>query len=285
MGRASRGKMQVSRNLIKRWRKGSLEKSSCGPENRGLGGVFWAEESICVKSHVRETTQMGWKQQADIHRSCFSVTKSCLTFCKPMDWLQHTRLPCPSLSPRVCPNSCPLSQWCHPTISSSVTPFSSCLQSFPASGCFPVSWLLASGGQNIGASTSASVFPMNIQRWFPLGLTGLTSFLSKGLSIAPQLRSINSLALSLLYGPWLLVTLWSTHDSYPYMTIGKTITFTRRSFVGNVMSLLFNTLSRFFIAFLPRSKRVFISWLQSPSAVILEPKKIKSVSIVRWQQE
>ena len=84
--------------------------------------------------------------------------------------LQHTRLPCPSLSLWVCSNSCALSRWCHPTISSSVAPFS-CSPSFPASGSFPVSWLFAPGGQNIGASTSASVLPMNNQGWFPSGLT------------------------------------------------------------------------------------------------------------------
>ena len=93
--------------------------------------------------------------------------------------LQHTRLPCPSPSPRACSNSSPLSQWCHPTISSSVVPFSSCLQTFPTSGSFLMSQLFTSGGQSIG--TSASVLPMNIQDWFPLGLTGLISLLSKGL--------------------------------------------------------------------------------------------------------
>ena len=96
--------------------------------------------------------------------------------------LQHARLPCPSPSPRVCSNSCPLSQWCHPTISSSVTPFSSCLQSFPASGSFPVIWLFASGGYSIGASASVLVIPVNIQGWFHLRLTRLISLLSKGLS-------------------------------------------------------------------------------------------------------
>ena len=96
--------------------------------------------------------------------------------------LQHTRLPCPSPSPRACSNLGPLSQWCHPTISSSITPFSSCLQSFPASGSFPMSQLFTSGGQSIGASASTSVLPMNIQDWFPLGLSGLISLLSKGLS-------------------------------------------------------------------------------------------------------
>ena len=95
--------------------------------------------------------------------------------------LQHASLPCPSLSPGVCSNSCPLSRWCHPTISSSVTPFSSCPQCFPASGSFPMSQLFAWGGHSIGASASASVLPMNIQGWFPLGFTGLI-LLSKGLS-------------------------------------------------------------------------------------------------------
>ena len=89
--------------------------------------------------------------------------------------LQHTRLPCPSPSSGVCSNSCPLSQRCHPTISSSVILFSSCLQSFPASESFPMSQFFTLGGQSIGASTAASVLPMNIQDWFLLGLTGLTS--------------------------------------------------------------------------------------------------------------
>ena len=95
--------------------------------------------------------------------------------------LQHTRFPCPSPSPRVCPSSCPLNWCCHPTIFSSVTLFF-CLQSFSASGSFPMSWLFASGGQNIGASASAPVLPMNIQGWFPSELTGLISLESKGLS-------------------------------------------------------------------------------------------------------
>ena len=96
--------------------------------------------------------------------------------------LQHSRLPCPSLSPWVCSNSCPLSRWCHPTISSSVICFSSCLQSFPASRSFPVSQLFPSGGQSIAASASASVLLMNIQGWFLLGLTGWISLQSNGLS-------------------------------------------------------------------------------------------------------
>ena len=96
--------------------------------------------------------------------------------------LQHARLPCPSPSPGVCSNSCPLSRWCRPTISSSVIPFSSYLQSFPASGAFQMSQLFTSGGQSIGVSASASVLPMNIQDCFPLELTDLISLLSKGLS-------------------------------------------------------------------------------------------------------
>ena len=164
-----------------------------------------------------------------------------------------------------------LSQWCHPTVSSSVVPFSSCPQSFPEPGFFPMSWLFASGGQSIEASTSASVLPMNIQGWFPFGLTDLISLQSKGLSrvsTASQFESINSLALSLLYG----TTLTSIHD------IGKTTALTLGTFVGKVMSLLFNMLSRFVIALLSRRNHLSISWLQSPSSVILEPKKRISVT-------
>ena len=97
--------------------------------------------------------------------------------------LQHARPPCPSPTPGACSNSCPLNQWCHPTISSSVIPFSSCLQSCPASGSFPMSQFFTSGGQNIGVSASASVLPMNIQDWFPLGLTCLISLQFKGWNI------------------------------------------------------------------------------------------------------
>ena len=96
--------------------------------------------------------------------------------------LQHIRLPCPSPTPRVCSNSCPSGWWCHPTISSSIVPFSSCLQSVPTWGSFPMSHLFASCGQSVEASASASVLPVNIQDWFPLGLTGWISLQSKGLS-------------------------------------------------------------------------------------------------------
>ena len=107
-----------------------------------------------------------------------SVTQLCPTLCVPHR-LQHTRLPCPSLTPRACSNSCPSSRWCHPTISSSVIPFS-CLQSFSASASFPMSQFFASRGQSTGASASA--LPMNIPDWFPLGLTGWISLQSKRLS-------------------------------------------------------------------------------------------------------
>ena len=116
--------------------------------------------------------------------------------------LQHARLPCPSVSHYLMSsNSCPLNWWCHSTISSSVVPFSSCLQSFPASGSFPMSHLFPSGGQNIGASASALVLPMNIQDWFPLGWTGwfpCSPKDSRESSQTPQFKSINSLVLSFL---------------------------------------------------------------------------------------
>ena len=176
--------------------------------------------------------------------------------------LQHARPLCSSPSLGSCSSSCPLSRWCHQIISSSVIPFYSCFQSFPASGSFLMSQLFALGGQSIEASASASVLPMSIQDWFPLGLTGLASFQFKGLSREPsptlQFKNIFSLEFNLF-----MVQL-----SHSYMTTGKTIALTS---VGKVMCLLFNMLSRFVTAFLPRSKHLFISWLQSPSAVILEP--------------
>ena len=131
---------------------------------------------------------------------------------------QHTRPPCPLLTPGVYPSSCPLSRWCHPTISSSVIPFSSCLQSFPASGSFQMNQLFTSGGQSTGVSTSTSVLPMNIQDWSPLRCTGWISLQSKGLSrvfSTSQFKSINSLVLSLLYSPTLISIhdYWKNHSS------------------------------------------------------------------------
>ena len=170
--------------------------------------------------------------------------------------LQHTRLPCPSLSPGFCSNSCPSSLWCHPAILFSFSPFSSCLQSFPASGrkVFPMSQLFASGGQSTGVSVSISVLQMNIQDWFPLGWTGWISLQSKGLSrviFSTTIRKHQFFSVQ----PFFMVQL-----SHPYMTTGKIIVLTVWTFVYKVMPLLFNMLSRFVIAFLPRSKCLFILW-------------------------
>ena len=126
---------------------------------------------------------------------------------------QHARPPRPSPTPRACQNSCPLSWWCHPTISSSVIPFSSCPQSFPASGSFQMSQLFASGGQSIGVLASASVLPMITQDWSPLGWTGLISWFesprdSQGSSPTPQFKSINTSTFSFLYSS----ALTSLHD-------------------------------------------------------------------------
>ena len=134
--------------------------------------------------------------------------------------LQHARLPCPSPSPRACSNSCPLSQWCHPTISSSVVPFSSCLQSFPASGSFPVSQVFTSGGQSTGVSSSASVFPMNIRDWFPLGWTGWISLLSKGLSRVFSNTTVQKhqfFSTQPFHGP----TLTSIHDYWKWKLLSR----------------------------------------------------------------
>ena len=319
---------------------------------------------------------------------------------------QHARLLCPSPVPRACSNSCPFSQWCHPTISSFVIPMTSCLQSFLASGSFPMSQFFTSGGQSISAS--ASVLPMNMQEWFPLQLTGLISLQFKGLSrvfsnttvqnhqffgtqlslqsnshihtsvqfssvaqsclvFATSWTTVHQSCLSItnsrslcklmsielvmpsnhliLSRPHLLLpsifpsvrvfsnesvlhirwpeywsfsfsispsneysglisfrmdllevqgtfkSLLQHHSSktsvlqcsaffvvqlsHPYMPTGKTTALTRQTFVSKVMSLLFNMLSMLVIAFLPRSKHLLISWLQSPSAVILKPMKKK----------
>ena len=153
--------------------------------------------------------------------------------------LQHTRPPCLSPTPGVYPNSCPLSWWCHPIISSSsVVPFSSCPQSFPTSGSFPMSRLFTSDGQSIGASASASVLPMTIHGWFPLGWTGLISLLTKGLSSLLQHHS--SKASILWCSAFFMVQL-----SHPSMTTGKTVALSRWTFVDKVICLLFNMLSRF----------------------------------------
>ena len=161
---------------------------------------------------------------------------SCSLFCFSSTlWpseLQHALLPCSLLFPRVCASSCPLSWWCHPTIPSSMIPFSSFPQSFPASGSFPMSQLFTSGCQNIGASASASVFPMNTQDWFPLGLSGSISCRARDLRSLLQHHS--SKASILRCSVFFMVQL-----SHPYMTTGKTIALTKQTFVGKVMSVFF----------------------------------------------
>ena len=147
---------------------------------------------------------------------CFSSIQFSLSVVSDSFWLhglQHARLPSPSPTPGACSNSCPSSGWCHPAISSSVVPFSSCPQSFPASGSFLMCQFFISGGQSIGVSALASVLPMNIQDCFSLGWTCWISLLSKNSqesSPTPQFKSINSSVLSFLYSP----TLTSIHDHW-----------------------------------------------------------------------
>ena len=139
-------------------------------------GAWWAKVHGDAKS---------WTQLSNWHfHFTTSVQFSCSVVSNSLQSheLQHARPPCPSPTPRVYSNSCPSSRWCHPAISSSVVPFSSCLQSLPASGSFPMSQLFTWGGQNIGVSASASVLPMNTQDWSPSGWTGWISLQSKGLS-------------------------------------------------------------------------------------------------------
>ena len=143
--------------------------------------------------------------------------------------LQHTRRLCPSPSPGACSNSCPFSQWCHPTISFPAVPFSSCPQSVPASGSFPMSQLFASGGQSIGASASASVLPMNIQDWSPLGWTGWISLQSRGLSRAFSNTKHQFFGSSAFF---------RAQPSHPHITTGKTTVFTTWTSVSKVTSLL-----------------------------------------------
>ena len=183
--------------------------------------------------------------------------------------LQHARLPRPLLFPRVRSNSCPLSWWCHPTIPSSMTPFSSCPQSLPASGSFPMSQLFASGGHNIGASASASVFPMNTQGWRPLGLTGSISLPCKRPS---RVFSNTTVQKHQFFGAQL--SLWSNSHIHTWL-LEKPLLWLNRPLLAKWCLCFFNMLSRLVIAFLPRSECLLISWLQSPSAGILEPKKIK----------
>ena len=182
---------------------------------------------------------------------------------------------CSSLFPWVYSNLCPLSHWCHPNMLFSVTLFSSCLQSFPALKYFLMSPLFRWSGQSIEALTSASILPMNIQgrflriKWFDL------------LAVQGTLKSFlqhHNLKTSILW--W--SALFTVQLSHLYMTTGKTITLTIWNSVSKVMSLLFNMLSLFLIDFLPRIKHLLITWLQSSSTVILDPKKVKSFTVSKF---
>ena len=164
-----------------------------------------------------------------------SVAQLCPTLCDPND-PQHDRPSCPSPTPGVYKKPCALSQWCHPIISSSVVPFS-CPLSFPASGSFQMSQLFPSGGQSIGVSASTSVLPVNTQDWSPFRMDWLDLLSVQG--IFKSLLQHHSLKASILHSALFILQL-----SHPYMTTGKTIALTRRTFVGKVMSLLFNMLSR-----------------------------------------
>ena len=180
--------------------------------------------------------------------------------------LQHARLLGPSPTPRACSISCPLSWWCHPTISFLVVPFSFCLQSFSSSGSFPMSQFLESGSQSIGVSALASFLPMYTPDWSSLGWTGRISLQSKRFSRVLQHHSSNASFLQ-------RSAFFTVQLSHSYMTTGKTIALTRWTFVNKVMSLFLNMLSRLVRTFLSRGKRLLISWLQLQSTVIWSPPK------------
>ena len=170
--------------------------------------------------------------------------------------LQHTRPPCPSPSSEICPSSHPLHWWCHADISFSDTLFSFCPQCFPASRSFPICQLFSSDDQNTEASSaSASVLPTSIQGWFLLRLTGLISLLSKGLS---GVFSSTTVQRHQFFG---ILPFFTVQLSKPYVTTGKNLALIIQTFVGRVMSPLFNTLSRFVIVFQPKSKCFLISGL------------------------
>jgi len=206
------------------------------------------------------------KSSADYFSSIQSLSRDRL-FATP--WLQHARPPCPSPTPGVHSNSHPSSRWCHPAISFYGVPFSSCPQSLPASESFPMSQLFAWSGQSTGVF-SFSIIPSK-------EIPGLISFRMDWLDLHAVQGTLKSLlqhhsskASILQHSAFFKVQL-----SHPYMTTGKTIALTRWTFVGKVTSLLLNMPSRLVITFFPRSKRLLISGLQSPSAVILEPPKNK----------
>ena len=180
---------QMVKNLPAMWEtwvwslgwKDPLEKGMATHSSILAWRIPWTIQSMGLQHSL--WASLAWRGFNDITQQVPSVqfSRSVMSDSLWPHGLQHARIPCLSPTPRAWPNSCPSSQWCHSTISSSVIPFF-CLQSFPASRSFPVSQFFASGGRSIGASASAKVLPMNIQDWFPLGLTSLISLQSKGLS-------------------------------------------------------------------------------------------------------
>ena len=184
---------------------------------------------------------------------------------------EHARPPCPSPTPRVYPNSCPLSKWCHPTISS-CCPLLLLPSIFTALGSFQMSQLFTSGGRSI-KSFSFNISPSNEHPGLIFRMHWLDLLAVQG-SLKSLFQHHSSRASILWCSAFFIVQL-----SHPYMTTGKTIALTRQTFVGKVMFLLFNMLSRLVITFLTKSKPLLISWLQSPSAVVLEPRKIKSAPV------
>ena len=201
--------------------------------------MMWMSTNIC-----QYNLPVHWVPQFS------SVTQLCLTL-----WphgLQHARPPCLLSTPGVYSNSCPLSWWCHPIISPSVVPFSSHLQSLPASGSFQMSQLFIWGGQSTGVSASTSVLPMNNPRLISFRMDWLDLLTVQG-TLKSLLQHHSSKASILQCSAFFIVQL-----SHPYMTSGKTTALTRRTFVGKVMSLLFNMLSRLVIAFHPKSRSLLI---------------------------
>ena len=224
---------------------------------------------------VSSCAQVAWKtflfiQLRSYSANLFSVQFSSVAVvsdCLQPNEPQHARPPCPSPTPGFHPNPHPLSRWCHLTISSSVVPFSSCHQSFPASGSFPMSQLFALGGQSIGVLASTSILPMHTQDSSPLGWTGWISLQSKGLSRVFSNTTVQK-------HQFFCSQLSSQSNSHIHTgPLEKPV---------YIMSLFHNMLYRLFITFLPRSKCLLISWLHSPSAVILKPRKIKPAIYLPW---
>ena len=208
------------------------------------------DSTPCDRAHIFshclsqfETTFHYLQPHASFSQSVSQFSRSVMSDSLWPHESQHTRPPCPSQTPGVYSNSCPSSWWCHPAISSSVVPFSFHPQSLPASRSFPVSQLFTWGGQSIGVSASTSVLPMNTQDLSPLGWTGWIFLQSKGLS-----RVFSNTIVQKHQFFW-HSAFFTVQLSHPYMTMVKTIALTRRIFVGKVMSLLFNMVSRLVINF------------------------------------